>query len=137
MKQNIEKLMDLAEYTAYLSDRSKHKTGCVLTDKKNNVISFGCNSNKTHPTQFMYATKAGNPLACHLHAEISALIRTKYDTRIDKAYVVRAMNNGKRGMAKPCKICMAALLDKGIQKVYYSNQQGTTSLLSWYGEDNV
>jgi len=131
MKQNIEKLMDLAEYTAYLSDRSKHKTGCVLTDKKNNVISFGCNSNKTHPTQFMYATKAGNPLACHLHAEISALIRIKSETNVDRAYVVRAMKNGKRGMAKPCNICKAALLDKGVNQIYYSNKYGETTLLRW------
>ena len=35
------------------------------------------------------------------------------------AYVFRQHRNGNNAMAKPCPVCMAALKEVGIRKVYY------------------
>jgi|TARA_R110000822_G_scaffold194072_1_gene332396 deoxycytidylate deaminase len=121
MKVNTDRYFDLAAITAGLSDRKKNKTGCVILDKNNRVVSLGSNSDKTHPIQWRYATQAGNEKACHLHAEIAALVRLRRQHIPHTAIVVRLLANGKRSMAKPCSICEAALLDSGVQQVYYTD----------------
>jgi len=124
MKLNIGKAMDLAEIWASLSDRKKHKTGCVILDRGNRVISAGSNSDKTHPTQWRYARKAGNEKACHLHAEIAAIIKLRDDDQPYSIFVTRLLHHNERSMAKPCPICQAALLDVGISQVYFTNKNG-------------
>jgi deoxycytidylate deaminase len=124
MKINTKRYVDLAAITANLSDRKKNKTGCVILDKNNRVVSIGFNSDKTHPTQWRYATHVGNEKACHLHAEIAALVRLRRHQTPHTAIVVRLLANGNRSMAKPCKICQAALIDIGIEKVYFTNKKG-------------
>jgi len=99
-------------------------------DSHNNIIAVGKNSFiKTHPLQFKYANKLKNPDSIYLHAEIAALIKSKGKNKIESIVVMRMGINGKILLAKPCTICTLALLEAKIKLVYYSNNQGTLSIL--------
>lgn len=124
MKLNLERSVDLAAITASLSERHKHKTGCVLLDRQNRVISVGVNATRTHPLQARYAEQTDNPFKIHLHAEISALTRLRRQHIPHTAIVVRLLANGKRSMAKPCPVCEAALLDNGIEQIFFTDNKG-------------
>jgi tRNA(Arg) A34 adenosine deaminase TadA len=97
-------------------------------DSHNNIVAIGKNSFiKTHPLQFKYASKLKNPDSIYLHAEIAALIKSK--KKIESIIVMRMNGNGIIRLAKPCTICTLALLEAKIKLVYYSNNQGTLSVL--------
>jgi tRNA(Arg) A34 adenosine deaminase TadA len=106
---------------------------CVV--KRNKIISFGHNKNKTHPLQNKF-TK--HPEAIYLHAEIDAIknalkrVSTE-DLMGSTLYVVRTKKNGSEGMAKPCKGCMQAIESFGIAEVVYtSNIEGQYQKLKRY-----
>ena len=96
---------------------------------KNNIVSLGNNSYRTHPFQAKYGK---NPEAICLHAEVKA-IRNALN-HIDAndmrkatmmVYRVKKSNNTKRaewvdGLAKPCDGCMGAILEFGFKRIIYS-----------------
>ena len=64
------------------------------------------------------------------HAEILALKKTPRSLR-DRSdiIVMRIKKNGQIGMAKPCSKCEKALRKAGINRVYYSNANGSWSYM--------
>jgi len=125
---NIAKFFQLARNASQFSDFdnavSRH-LGCVIV-YRNRIISVGWNCDKEHPAQKKYNKERGfNPTNCKnsLHAEMYALVKTDgLDIDWSKAtmFVYRELANGRCAMARPCKACMKAILDRGIKNVYYT-----------------
>ena len=100
---------------------------------KNDIVSIGWNQNKTHPFQKRFAK---NEHALDLHAENSAvknaLSNHNHPDFIRKCtlYVLRLRHtshrdkNFLRGLAKPCCGCMRMISTFGIQKVFYTTEDG-------------
>lgn len=95
---------------------------------KNEIISIGTNSKKTHTFQFKFAP---NPDAIFLHAENSAIhkalkLLSKEEMEKSILYVCRAkyINRYKTGftygLAKPCSGCTEAIIRYNIGSVIYS-----------------
>jgi deoxycytidylate deaminase len=126
---NINKYLAFAKsvskFSDFCGDTTSRHTGCVII-YKNKVISVGWNTNKEHPLQKKYNKERGfNTDSCKnsLHAEMYALVKTDgLDIDWSKAtiFVYRELANGRCAMARPCKACMKAILDRGIKNVYYT-----------------
>lgn len=114
----------MIEHAIKMAKRSseKQQIGCVITDKKGRVIAAGYNRKKTHPLQAQYA-KQYNPEKIYLHAEIDAIIKLKGEIP-HTLYVGRIMKSGDYGIARPCPICMAALIEVGVKRVVFTNKTG-------------
>ncbi len=111
-----QKFFKLAAKLAKHSDHHTYLLGAVITDK-DQIQSVGFNKLKTSP--------ASKHRWNFLHAELSALFRAKFkDLKGCDIYVYRENMNGKVGMARPCSVCMAALKEAGIRKVYYTTESG-------------
>lgn len=97
---------------------------------KDEIISIGVCSYKTHPLQKQYGRNAHS---IFLHAEVDALVKAKY--RVLKRgislkkctmYIARAKRAGSQsigyisGLAKPCDGCMKAINEAGITRVFYT-----------------
>ena len=92
-------------------------------DHNDNIIATAENSYvKTHPLQAHLAEVAGRPCREYLHAEIGALVKSC--TKAESIMVVRSTRSGLTRCAKPCDICMMALKEAGVKKVYYSDDMG-------------
>ena len=101
--------------------RKKYKLKATIYDKRGRVLSSGENSyEKTHPLQVKLAHKNGRPDAIFLHAEIAALVRLKDWRKAHKIYIERYDENGNPRLAKPCKICQAAIEMAGIINVEHT-----------------
>lgn len=107
---------------------------CVVY--KGKLVSFGINSNKTHPFQKKYSK---NSQSIFLHAEIAAIKNALYELSIQDMgrstlYIARAKflkpnsPDFVTGLAKPCEGCMRAIGEFGLKKVYYTLDE------SGYGE---
>ena len=94
--------------------RSKFRLGAILVHK-NNIISVGTNSYKTHP---LMAARTQWP---YLHAEQHAIIRAGVDNceGLD-LYIARVLKNNNLALSKPCNVCNKLIRDVGIKNVYYS-----------------
>jgi tRNA(Arg) A34 adenosine deaminase TadA len=102
------------------------KVKAICFDKKGNIISRAENSyDKTHPLQKHFAMKVNEPHRIYLHAEMLALIRAK-NKRISSIHIARQAANGKNALAKPCKICMAAIKAYGVKFISYTTNNGIT-----------
>lgn len=113
----IKRAITLAEQ----STDFQHRVGCVITDKKGKVISTGFNKRKSHPLQAKHAQHI-NEGAIFLHAEIDALVRCRKQPYA--IYVGRLTKGGNPGLAKPCPICMGAIMNAGVREVYYTTNDG-------------
>jgi deoxycytidylate deaminase len=122
------RFFDKARQAAMISDFQKIHVGCVAV-YQGQVISIGCNCNKTHPKQKYYNRfrKKDESLLPKLHAEISCLngIRN-LDVNFSKVklYIYRIRNDQPFGMSRPCPSCMAAIKDLGIKEIYYTTNEG-------------
>lgn len=96
--------------------------------KRNEIISFGFNSMKTHPLMRKYGK---NKESVYLHAEISAIknaLRTMSIQELNGSdlYICRVKKTAPYakgyvwGLAKPCEGCARAIIDFGIKNVYYT-----------------
>lgn len=103
----------IVEITALILDRG----GCVLGAGKNSY-------EKTHPYQKKIAEKLGYPHKYYLHAEISAIIRSKNHKKSHKIIITRFDAGGNYALAKPCKICMEAIKLSNIKYIEYSTKDG-------------
>lgn len=120
-----------AKKASAISDYPKIHVGCVAS-YKGNIISVGCNTNKTHPRQEYY-----NRYRCEddfdhnclpkMHAEINCLNAIRHsDIQFSKVklYIYRSRNDRAFGIARPCRSCMAAIRDMGIRHIYYTTNDG-------------
>jgi len=60
-----------------------------------------------------------------IHAETAALRNAQYvDVRGMEVVSIRWTNGDRIGMAKPCKTCMAKIVNAGIRWITYSDSTG-------------
>ena len=107
--------------------------GCIAV-LKNKIIASSSNKLKTHPTQAIYDKYRFDSVSylknMHtLHAEIACLSQIKQCISYKdlELYIVRLKKSGGYGMSRPCSSCMPFIIDKGIQKIYYSTNYGFAS----------
>lgn len=114
-----------SSFRATISNKS-FAIGCVIVNG-NYVVANGFNKNKSHPIQHQNNIKSLHydaPFA-NLHAEIDALIRSRYhDLTNCEIYVFRQNANGNLANCRPCPACMNAIKNSGIRHVYYTNDNG-------------
>lgn len=102
------------------SGKTMQRIYALCLDSKGRIISESPNMyDKTHPYQYQCACSAGNEEATSLHAEISAIIKSR-GKDISKIVVARVGNSGKPLLAKPCKICSIAISQAGIKSIEYT-----------------
>lgn len=97
-------IIDLATKAA-MKARHRHRLGALII-KGGNVISTGWN----------YSVN---------HAETVALGKI-FDTNIKGStlVVVRMRRDGRLGMSFPCASCLAAIVESGISRIVYTDQDG-------------
>ena len=128
--RNDNEIMHVALDIAQKSDmRSKH--GCVIIDKKGNIISSACNKTLNLPRTSLFNKKDFDKnTKISRHAEENAL-RNVDPRKLSGArlYVVRSGMNPSNPLfmnSKPCKRCTAiieACMKKfGLKIVYYSSE---------------
>ncbi len=111
-----------------------YKLGSVITNKNYRIISTGFNNSlKTHPVQASYAKRSGKPDNIYLHAEIHALVKCK--SKPYAIFIMRKTKNGS-GISKPCKICMLAIKESGIQKIIYQDRNKKFRILKILQEND-
>lgn len=128
MTRTDYKYFDKARQAAMVSDYYKTHIGCVAV-YQGTIIGFGCNCNKTHPTQKYYNKyrKQSDMMLPKLHAEISCLNSIRHlDINFSKVklYIYRIRKDQPFGLSRPCPSCMAAIKDLGIRDIYYTSNDG-------------
>ena len=130
-------MFEAAKKEAEKSDYKRFHVGAVLVFKKH-IIGKGHNSNKTNPLQKEYNKYRnfnnvnGNYFQDSVHAEISSICDVSYPVGIEvdwskvSIYVYRISAGRKdgHGLAKPCPACLNALMDIGVRKIYYTDNEG-------------
>ena len=120
-----------AKAIAELSDFPRVKIGCCAV-YKHKIISSGCNSLKTNPTQKrlnIYRFDADTPAT--IHAELSCLLTLINRKDIDfgnvSLYIYREFKSGELALAKPCASCEALIRSLGIRNIYYTGNKSYIS----------
>lgn len=100
---------------------------CAAIVKRNKIISYGFNKEKTHTLQAKYAK---HPKAIHTHAEIDAIINALKKVNISELagsdiYIARAkkVSNTETmipGLVTPCEGCQRAIEAFKIRNVYHT-----------------
>lgn len=108
---------------AIKSQHKQHKLGAVIV-KGNRVLSTGHNS-------IRFSREIGKPT---LHAEEAAIVKLLTQRRLHDLfgadlYVTRFTKGGRVGLSLPCSRCMSLIRSVGINRVYYTTDQGTTETL--------
>lgn len=99
----------------------KYTVNATIYNKRGRVLATGQNSyRKTHPLQTKMSKLYGNGEQIFLHAEIHALVRLKDWSKAHKIRVERYEEDGTPALAKPCKVCAAALRKAGIEIIEYT-----------------
>lgn len=124
---------DIINQTITLANYSQHKQkiGCIITNKKNEVLSKGTILLKTHPIQFYYGVLNNKPKKIYMHAEINAIVKLNRNSNPYHIYVIRR-NNHKLQLAKPCDICMSAILNTNIKYIFHSDTNQQIGVIKCY-----
>ncbi len=104
--------------------KTRYRISALCFDKQGICISQGENAyTKSHPIQKYFAEKVGRPHNIYLHAEIHAILRAK-DRQIEYINIYRYNTIGHAELAKPCPICIEAMIAFGIKTVNYTTKNG-------------
>jgi tRNA(Arg) A34 adenosine deaminase TadA len=106
-----------------LKSHLNYKVGCILLDRKGNIVSRGYNIGRTHPLQAAYARKVNEHHKIYLHAEIHALVKCRVDPY--HAVVIRIGKLGVVRGSRPCPICTYGLRVAGVKRITYAEKDGT------------
>ena len=107
-----------AAYNAALESDHTMMVGAVLF-KGGSVIRTACNNTKVKTSLLKY-----NQFGTR-HAEMNVINNIPEDVLRDLSLmVVRVNRKGELTCAKPCSSCFKALLDVGVNKVYYTDYNG-------------
>lgn len=108
---------------------SNAKIASMIT-KKNKVISFGINEQKTHPLQKRFST---DDFCVYLHSEINAIKNALKNLDMDELsscnlYICRVKQAQRMmpyttAMSKPCSGCQKAITFFGL-KTFYTEDEG-------------
>lgn len=121
------KAAEASNYKRY--NDSPVRVACAIY-KGSAKIAQSVNERKTHPMMEkyndMYMNFSRRPF---LHAEINALLQAGWREGEGNLsgcvlYVARKLNKAGYGEACPCPTCMAAIIDSGIKKIVYTNNNG-------------
>lgn len=97
----------------------KYDITALAYDRKGRLLSVGRNSYvKTHPLQAKFAKEAGKKDAIYLHAELSALLKSR--AKVYKLIVLRYDKHGNPAIAKPCASCQLAIKHFGVKYVEHT-----------------
>lgn len=117
-----------SQYRLTQRTHQQYQTRAKIYDRRGRVLAVGHNSfTKTHTLQAYWARRAGEPMKIYTHAEIAAIARCR--AVIDRAYrieVSRYGTNGEPRLARPCPICMGAILSTNIQLIEYTDPGSPT-----------
>ena len=116
-------IMDLAVDIAR-SSPSRKRVGAILLNK-GKIVSTGVNQEtKSHPLQAKFAKMVGLDEKIYLHAEMSALVKSRSDC--DTIVVARLGGHSGEELrnSRPCAICSLALKQAGVKHVHYSTDDG-------------
>ena len=123
-------LFEAAKAVAVTSPHHKARVGAVLVER-GEIIAVGTNGIKSHPLQQKYnqlrfREDDVSSMDHLMHAEIATLVKagSDYDPVRTAMYVYRIMKNRSRGISRPCRGCIAALLDFKVKRVYYTTTDG-------------
>lgn len=125
----IEKYFEMTKKVAMNSEFNKTHIGCIAV-YKGKIIGSGFNSDKTHPMQYhynRYRQSNNMNLLPKIHAEIMCLSNIKgldIDFKRVKLFIYRIRNDQPFGIARPCPACMQAIIDMGIENIYYTTDVG-------------
>lgn len=130
LNKHEQKIMNFLRRQAVNVSPVKSSRVCAAVVVKNNIITVGNNSRRSHPFQARYSK---NPDAIFLHAEIDAIHNALYhldheDLRKATLMIFRVKRkNGfftewVDGLAKPCPGCMRAIVKFGFKKVIFSTE---------------
>ena len=97
----------------------KYDITAMAYDKRGKLLAVGRNSYvKTHPMQAKFAKKAGKPDAVYLHAELSALLKSR--AKVHKLVVFRYDSKGRPANSAPCAACRLAIKHFGVKYVCHT-----------------
>lgn len=120
-----------AKAISELSDFPRVKIGCCAV-YRHKIISSGCNSVKTNPTQKrlnMHRFDADTPAT--LHAELSCLLplinRRDINFSDVSLYIYRENKSGDLALARPCASCEVLIRSLGIRNIYYTGNKSYIS----------
>ena len=104
----VKKLNKATQRSTHL----RYQTGCVIADKRGDVIASGCSHSSSHRLNELHS----------IHAEIHALGRGRYLDLTDcTAYIKTvARKSGNLVYSAPCLTCAIALYNAGIKQVVFS-----------------
>lgn len=95
------------------------RLGAVIVDRSKRILASSTNKmTKTHPVQKQWSKKFSNGKQIYLHAEIAALVKCRKQPYA--IYVARVLKDDTEAMARPCPVCMAALKEAGVKRIYYT-----------------
>lgn len=106
----LGKATDLAKLSS-----SKFRHGAIIV-KSGRVLAVGINRDTNHPDIVT------DPLTgSSIHAEVAALKACKKsDLKGATIYIARVGKMGQQAMSKPCINCQKALIEAGIDRVYFT-----------------
>lgn len=97
----------------------KYQITAMAYNKRGKLLAIGHNSYvKTHPLQAKLGKKTGRPAAIYLHAEVSALLRSR--EQVHKIVVFRYDKKGRPVNSKPCPSCQLAIEMFGVKVVQHT-----------------
>lgn len=109
-------LMRIAHVVSLRSTCSRRAVGCVLTDDDRELVAMGYNGGPKGGRNECARAEAGR-CGC-LHAEVNALLKAPRGLTV--AYVTTC----------PCEACATALVNYGIQEVWFRESYRTTEGLA-------
>ncbi len=126
----LNRLVRMYDYI-YTDKPYKHTKTVSFLVYHGKVVNFGINSDKTSPMQNKYRLKTDLKYIENFidkeHSEVNCLRKTDESICFDKCelVIISKKRDGDFRLARPCDVCMSAIKDFGISKIYYTNKNGT------------
>jgi deoxycytidylate deaminase len=132
-----KKHMDFVRRLAISNNMKMKLAACLVI--RNEVISVGLNSDKSHPLQKKFAK---NNEAIFKHAEVDCIIKAlkivdEDDLKNATLYVYRVKKQNKgdtgwiSGLAEPCPGCQKAIEHFGIKRTVFSLEEENAYGCMW------
>ncbi len=110
-----KRFFEIAEAVSNLSDYSI-RVGAVIV-KNGKVISVGFNKTLKRNSLRKY----NGYIVRSIHAELHAILKANTDLTGAEIFVFSKKKDGEFRKSRPCNVCMSAIIEAGIKKVYYTD----------------
>lgn len=126
----LNRLVRMYDYI-YTDKPYKHTKTVSFLVYRGKVVNFGINSDKTSPMQNKYRLRTELKYIENFidkeHSEVNCLRKTDESICFEKCelVIISKKRDGDFRLARPCDVCMSAIKDFGISKIYYTNKNGT------------